>query len=263
MFKFKPQILYSLMLLCSTQLNAQKTVDTSHVFYKAVAPVTNPVLKSKSFPIRSFIIPAALISYGGFSLESDALKDINEDVKEEIYTESPHKKISIDNYLQFAPAAAVYGLNAIGIKGKHNLKDGTIIYLMSNLIANVSSISIKQLSHQIRPDGSAYTSFPSGHTTEAFVSAEFLRQEYQDVSPWIGIAGYGVAAATGYLRMYNNKHWLSDIVAGAGIGIASVKVSMWLYPKIQQVFSHHKNVNNIIMPTYSDKTFGLGIVHKF
>ncbi|PIH02800.1 hypothetical protein CS542_03390 [Pedobacter sp. IW39] len=50
-------------------------------------------------------------------------------------------------------------------------------------------------------------SFPSGHTANAF-AAEFLNQEYRDVSPWIGYAVYTVATASRVLRMYNNKHWV-------------------------------------------------------
>ena len=55
-------------------------------------------------------------------------------------------------------------------------------------------LGVKKLTHELRPDGSDYYSFPSGHTTEAFASAEFLRQEYKDVSPWYATAGYVAAA---------------------------------------------------------------------
>ena len=44
-------------------------------------------------------------------------------------------------------------------------------------------------------------------------------QEYKDVSVWYGISGYIVATGTGFFRIYNNKHWLTDVAAGAGIGI--------------------------------------------
>src|SRR5689334_12519238 len=77
----------------------------------------------KPLPIKSFIIPGIMVLYGVSSIESHKLKNWNQDIRYEIYTEHPHTIFPMDNYLQFVPAAAVYGLNAMGIKGKHNLKD--------------------------------------------------------------------------------------------------------------------------------------------
>ena len=88
--------------------------------------------------------------------------------------------------------------------------------------------------------------FPSGHTTEAFAYAEFIQQEYKDVSPWYGAVGYAAATATGLLRIYNNKHWLSDVVAGAGIGMASTKLAYLLYRAIKRKSFNSKKMNTMI-----------------
>jgi membrane-associated phospholipid phosphatase len=79
--------------------------------------------------------------------------------------------------------------------------------------------SLKSITHVERSNRSGYPSLPSGHTAEVFQLAAILDMEYQDVSPWISVCGYAVAAATGTLRMLNNKHWISDVLVGAGIGI--------------------------------------------
>jgi membrane-associated phospholipid phosphatase len=112
----------------------------------------------------------------------------------------------------------------------------------------------------LRPDGSAYNSFPSGHTATAFANAEFMRMEYKDVSPWYGIAGYAVATGTGLLRMYNNKHWFNDVVAGAGFGIAGTRLAYWLYPKIQHSLFHGKSTGTVLMPTYQSGSLGFSFV---
>jgi PAP2 superfamily len=219
---------------------------------------------SKAFSVKQYLLPAALVAYGFTALEDDGVKNkLNLEVQEEIWTERPHALKHIDNFLQFAPAIVVYGLNAAGVKGKNNFRDRTMIYFMSNIIMNTTVFSIKKLSHQLRPDGSDYYSFPSGHTAEAFASAEFLRQEYQDVSPWYGVAGYAMAAGTGYLRIYNNKHWLNDVVAGAGIGIASTKLAYWIYPKIQHKLFKDRPVHTLVMPNYQNGAVGVGLVHTF
>jgi len=238
-----------------TQVPANDTVPRA---VNWSTPVPN-----RAFPLKSFIIPAALISYGVTSLGYHSLKDFNQNIKEEVAIEHPHRTLPLDNYLQYAPALAVYGLNAAGIKGKHNFKDRTILYGMSMLISNATVFSIKKFSGEMRPDESDMYSFPSGHTANAFVAAEFMRQEYKEVSPWYGVAGYAMAATTGYLRMYNNKHWFSDVVAGAGVGIASTRLAYWLYPMIKRSFSKNKELNTVVMPTYSDGAIGLGLVHKF
>ena len=82
------------------------------------------------FPEKSLVIPAMMIAYGFTALENDGLKKLNTELQDEVYAESPHKRVSIDNYLQFAPAVSVYALNAMGIKGKHNFRDRSMIYLI-------------------------------------------------------------------------------------------------------------------------------------
>ncbi|MFT3827961.1 MAG: phosphatase PAP2 family protein [Chitinophagaceae bacterium] len=218
----------------------------------------------KQSAIRMFYIPAVMIAYGVVSLTSDGLEDWNQGIKEEIWTERPHKQLHIDNYLQWAPAVAVYGLNLAGIKGKNNFRDRTIIYGMSTLMMSATVFGVKKLTGEWRPDGSNKLSFPSGHTATAFAAAEFLRKEYQDVSPWYGIAGYAVAAATGYLRMYNNKHWLGDVVAGAGIGILSTDLAYRLYPVMKRTFFKKEKLSStMVMPFYNGTAAGLSLVHHF
>ncbi len=217
----------------------------------------------KPFPIKQLVAPTLMVMYGLGGLENKDIQKINGKLKEEIYSERLPGKSKLDNYLIFAPAATVYGLNALGIKGKHNFRDRTLIYMMSNLFMSGIVFSVKNISNELRPDASDYFSFPSGHTAASFVGAEFLRQEYKDVSSWYGVAGYAMATTTAYLRMQNNKHWFSDVVAGAGIGIASTKLAYWLYPKIQHKLFKDKPMKTIAMPSFQNGSIGIGLVHKF
>jgi hypothetical protein len=248
-----------LLLVCAIRVRAQDIPDTlqTPVNWQQAAASYHP------FPYKSLILPGVMVAYGFTALNNHSLRQIDLKVKEEVWTEDPHKKIGFDTYLQFAPAAAVYSLNLAGIKGQHNYRDISMIWAMSNLIAEGAVFSLKGISHQLRPDGSDYSSFPSGHTAEAFLSAEFMRQEYKDVSPWYGIAGYAMATATGFLRMYNDKHWFSNVVAGAGIGMASTRVTYWLYPKIQHFLFKDKHPNTALMPSYQNGSFGLAFTHRF
>ncbi|AZA83734.1 PAP2 family protein [Chryseobacterium lactis] len=210
---------------------------------------------------RQFIIPGVLITYGVLATETKWFKKINFDTRNEIMEDHPTFGTSIDNYTQFLPGAAVFALQAFGIKGQSSVKKELIVYAMSIGISTAIVIPTKKLTHQERPDGSNNQSFPSGHTALAFASAEFLRREYWNVSPWIGVAGYVVATGTGILRMYNNKHWLGDVAAGAGVGILSTTLSYWLYDKIH--IGKNKNNQVHLFPGYSDKQFSIGLIKQF
>lgn len=137
---------------------------------------------------------------------------------------------------------------------------------MASLFTAASVNSIKYTARIGRPNKSAFNSFPSGHTAVAFMGAEFLWQEYKDVSPWIGISGYLIATATGALRIYNNKHWVGDIAFGAGVEILSTKLAYWLYPTIQRKLSNQKNKkspNFTFYPYYNGQQGGLSISKQF
>ena len=228
-----------------------------------VLPLTKSKSEKRIAVVKSLIIPAGLIGYGFAALGNNSMHTLNRNTKSELQEDHPQFLTKVDNYLQYAPAVAVYGLNAMGIKGKNNFRDRTIIYFMSTAIAGITVTSLKKLTKVERPDGSGNNSFPSGHTTTAFASAEFLRMEYKDVSPWYGIAGYATAAATGILRLYNNKHWVNDIVAGAGFGILSTKLSYWIYPVIKKKLFKDKAVSTFASPYYQSGNIGISVVHNF
>lgn len=214
--------------------------------------------------VTAFIIPAVLIGYGVVSLAGDnVIRRLDYTTKNELQEDHPLFAAHADDYVQFAPAVALYGLNLMGIKGKNSLLDATGIYVLSSAIMGGSVSVLKKTTHRLRPNGSGYNSFPSGHTANAFAAAEFLNQEYKDVSPWYGYAGYTVATATGILRLYNNKHWVSDVVTGAGFGILSTKLSYLLYPKLKRLITGSGGVNYTVAPSYQQHTMGFSLSGTF
>ena len=259
-------IIGSLLLLCTaTTCLAQRqdslVMDRSNeIDLKNIHTEIRPV----KFRVAPFIAPALLMGYGFAAVyNKGALKELDESTKYELQEDHPLFAAHVDDYLQFAPMLAVYGLNLSGIKGKHNLLDASMLYVTSAAIMGLSTHFVKQGVHRQRPNESGYNSFPSGHTASAFAAAEFLHQEYKDVSPWYGYAGYFVATATGTLRMYNNKHWFSDVVAGAGFGMASTKISYLVYPYIKRLFNGKGAQNLSIMPMRQEGTNGFVANYHF
>ena len=131
-------------------------------------------------------------------------------------------KTEIDNYTQFFGPVMATGLKIAGVEGRSDwgryLASTAMSYGFMALFVN----SIKYTAKEMRPDGSTRNSWPSGHTATAFVGATILHKEYGLTrSPWYSVAGYGVATATGVMRVLNNRHWVSDVLSGAGVGIMS------------------------------------------
>ncbi|MBQ6201145.1 MAG: phosphatase PAP2 family protein [Prevotella sp.] len=134
-------------------------------------------------------------------------------------------KTGIDDYTQFFGPAMVVGLKLGGYEGRSDwprlLASAGMSYLIMAGLVN----GIKYTAKEMRPDGSTANSWPSGHTATAFVGASLLHKEYGLTrSPWWSVAGYGVATATGVMRVLNNRHWISDVMSGAGIGIMSTEL---------------------------------------
>ena len=234
------------------------------IFDSMLPPSSFAPIEPKPVSLRSVLIPSAMIGYGAFAISSRELRKINEEVKEAVWANRANgSTLKLDNFALLAPAAAVYALNFAGVKGRNNFLDRSFIYGMSNLIGTGITSSVKRMSGVMRPDSSNRLSFPSGHTSKAFIAAEFLRQEYKHRSPWYGVAGYAVAVGTGFLRMYNNKHWFNDVVAGAGVGILSTRISYWLYPKLKGAFFRNSKTQTVVLPAYQEGALGLGLVHRF
>ena len=210
-------------------------------------------IKSLLFP---YAVPTLFVTYGLMSLNNGTISKIDHHLNHEMTEGRPLLSAPLENNLQFAPVVAVYALNAAGIKGKSNFLDRSAMYFLSNSLTSFAVSFGKDKFLKLRPSG-GFRSFPSGHTAIAFAGAEFMRQEYKSVSPWYGYAGYSVAALTGALRMAHNKHWLSDVVAGAGIGILSTKFTYVAYPWLKEkVFGKKSNFQ--VLPSYQSKTFGFG-----
>lgn len=201
--------------------------------HKIAKPVRlHAVPGSKNYlSFRSLVAPTLFIGYGFASLHSDPLLNLNKKISEEVQEDIPSFKTKADDYLKYAPAASVYALNAVGIKGRHKFIGRTVVLVVSSILSDQLVTKLKHSTHRLRPDGSTYNSFPSGHTATAFVGAEFMNQELGFRSPWYSIAGYTMATGTALLRIMNNRHWLGDVIAGAGIGMLSTKFCYWVYSK--------------------------------
>ena len=252
------------ILLCAITLGASAQVtDTSKkkladTIKKDILTAPDTVKKLHSNP-KSLIAPAVLIGYGAASFAVEGIRNFDFYIQGRYHRFTPNFNTTAESYFLFAPVAIVYGLNLAGVEGKNRFVDRTALLGLSAGILGVTELSLKHVTHRLRPNLADYYSFPSGHTGAAFLAAEFLAQEYSSKSPVYTVIGYTFAVTTGIFRMANRDHWFSDVVAGAGFGIISTKASYLIYPYIRNALTHTtKNGKKFsFMPTYQEGAPGL------
>ena len=237
-------------------------VITSHFFGYAQEP--DSIYHNQTGKILEFAIPSAMITYGTISLANNMLMHIDHSVRNHLVEKDALWNQSWDNYMLLSPAVAAFSMKLCGVKSTHKTTDMLILYTLSNVLNFGVVEGCKHAVKRERPDRSDYSSFPSGHTSTAFVAAEFLHQEYKNQSVWISVGGYSVASLIGVARVYNDRHWMSDVIAGAGIGILSTKIVYWAYPYLQEaVGKKDKKANANFFPSYQNGNWGIHFSYCF
>lgn len=113
------------------------------------------------------------------------------------------------------------------------------------------------------PDGSkANNSFPSGHTTVAFAAATVYALEYKS-KPIVPIFAYTAATLVGISRITENKHWLTDVVAGAALGYLSGRLVVNNYHRYATLKSPKKKGDLSFNLQYSHGVLMPGMVYRF
>ena len=171
---------------------------------------------------------AAIFSTGALITLRPELHNVEIDLRDRLHL-ADLPPAHFDNILLFVPLATPFVLNIAGLEGEHNLGQTALLAGTSSLIGLAIIETCKFFYSTERPDGTSFNSFPSGHTFIAFTGAEILRREYGSDYPWIAVAGYSVAAIVGLMRIYNNRHWFSDVVGGTGVALLSVSASYALW----------------------------------
>ncbi len=203
------------------------------------------------FKPQQLIVPGVLM-VSGLAGAIDCENNLNRSVRDAMTDLSDGRQCKIDDYLRFLPSAAHLVMGSLGIKSKHNFKERFLISATAHAAMLVIGYGSKFIIHEQRPDLSDNKSLPSGHVALAFTGAELLRMEYGTA---YGIAGYTLATGIAFLRLYNNKHWLNDVLMGAGIGILSARIGAWMLPFERKLFKINKKSNKsstiALMPTYN------------
>lgn len=209
------------------------------------------------FRPTQLIAPAALFAIGALGIGEDSppLRKLNLSIRQSVGELRGDCYAHFDDYLQYLPVASYLGLCALPVKAKHTFAErvcvGVVAYLSMTALVN----GLKYTIREPRPDNGKRNSFPSGHTATAFTGAELVRAEYG----WAyGVPAYIIAAGVGFMRIYNDRHWFNDVLAGAAVGIISARIGYWLLPLSRKLFNLKSSSAVAISPLYYPEQSALG-----
>jgi len=228
------KIFFLFLLLFSISIFAQKTDSTSASAY----------LKSYFTDSRDIIIAPfrwnkkQWLTFGSISAGTFLIHLYDADINN--YFQSKQTKLGedISKYGLEPFGSGVYSMSGMFLfytqgliwKNQRSKKVallGVKAYLLSGLFAQIPKFLINRHRpyHDTPanpnlfegPSSDVFHSFPSGHTTSAFAVASVIANEYSETI-WVPILSYSLASMVGVSRMYDNKHWASDVLFGAAFG---------------------------------------------
>ena len=173
--------------------------------------------------VKAVAIPAVLITYGAITARGDA--GINRRGRDFAQQQFRPVSTGFDNTLIIVPYFELAAVAIAGVESRNDRINTLLIIAKGEAIMLASTYAVKYLSNETRPNGADNLSFPSGHTAQAFLAASIVHTEFRDKSQWYGVGAYTIATSVAALRMINDKHWQSDVVAGAGFGILSAHLA--------------------------------------
>jgi len=200
---------------------AQAQFPPSAPLFGPEAPHTHSPFLSLGHDLKHFVTPqsAALVgAFGGLALVGHAWDD---ELKQEVPEDLPESNFKSGNvgggfFVQAGIAAGTWGFGKATGNAKATAVGGDLF--RAQAVSQVFVQGLKLATQRTRPDGSNDHSFPSGHTASAFATASVLQRHFG----WkVGVPAYAFGAYVGAARMSASKHHLSDVLMGAGIGIAS------------------------------------------
>ena len=224
-----------------------------------------PAIKKNRFQSRYIQESIAPVSLALGSVAILSIPGLKENLQQKLVWNDDLKPGYInlgDDYVRFAPVVATYALSFCGVKSKHRFIDKTVILAVSYIASDFVVYNTKNITKSLRPDrlvGDTDYSLPSQHTAMAFVAATFLDHELGYISPWISVGGYVAASYVGYARIARNRHWTSDVLMGAGVGILMTNATYWAYDGVMKLFP--KNLT--ISPVIDSQQTGLYFCYKF
>lgn len=185
------------------------------------------IVEANPLKLLGFVPPASMMLYA-LTIKGNSGLYSSKNIHTDMRSTFPGFHSPIDDYLALAPGVTAFVTGFIpGTKPRHSNGRRLWMFVQAQVITSVAVLALKNFTHEERPDGSDYLSFPSGHTAQAFMGAALFDAEYPNQLKGVKIGLYALAGLTGVMRMMNDDHWANDVLFGAGLGMLSVRLLYW------------------------------------
>lgn len=191
-----------------------------------------------------------------------------------------NRQINLSRYI--SNAGSIYGLGAvattfylIGRKtGDYRARETGLLSAEALIDSAIVEGALKGITQRARPlDGverseffDGGSSFPSGHSTQAWAVATVIANEYKH-RPAVQIAAYGIASAISVARFTGHKHYISDVVAGSALGYGIGKFVFKAHHReaLESDGAISKSAWPMIMPQYKRQArqYGVALTWNF
>ena len=245
----------SLILIFTVESNCLCQIKDTLYVHKNKAP---KFYQTKVF--KGVVPPVLLIGYSLTTMQNNGLPS-SYWIYKQAKTNFKIQRTHVDDYFQFIPYFGLVALKLSKVKSKNDPVNTVLLVAKSFAVNNILLLTIKNLSNVTRPDSANPTelnSFPSGHTANVFTAATLIHKEFGKTHLLYSVGAYSVATSIGVFRILNNRHWFSDVIAGAGLGILSVNV---VY--LTHRYKWGKNSEIVFVPTMYQKVMGFYFAKQF
>lgn len=234
------RILFSILALTGN-LNAQDTLTGfNKYFFKSLSYDAYDVVRTPFYADnKSLITGAGVVTLiaGSFLLDDEINSLVMRNRNDEAEFWFNYMANPIGNLYSYTFVAGWYfkGLMEKDNRSKNASLNATKAVLINTVISQVVKRTLKRerpfqmydadADDSFNPfeDDKTNDSFYSGHASTAFAIATVFANEYKE-HRWVPYLAYGLAGSAAAARIYLNKHWISDVVAGAAIGYYIGKV---------------------------------------
>ncbi len=159
------------------------------------------------------------------------IQKVDKHIKKNYVKQNETGSTNLDTCLKWAPLAAFVASDLFLTEIKKELTQDILKAAVGELILKATVQPLKTIYKRRRPNGKS-ESFPSAHTATSFLGSELLRQKCKEEHFAVACAGFAASAGVAALRLYHNRHWFSDVVCGAIVGVFSARLSHKLVDKV-------------------------------
>ena len=203
-------------------------------------PVADTAVKhgdhsNQYFKPVTLIIPGTFLVYGALKPVVSGIQQLDNDIMKQVKKNYSGFHTNAEDYIMWAPSASLYLMDAFKVNTKHSFKEHLLLDAGSIIVTGGIGYVMRKITGNIKEYNMQGTKFPSGHTANAFRGAEILHQELKNSHKLLSYCGYLPAVTVGVLRIYNKAHLLTEVLAGAGLGILSTKLTYWVFEKAKLV----------------------------